>query len=190
MIKTISVNNVSCDGDRKMTVNITISIQGGSLTRCLPLIFSQMGSLLAPYSEPDAFRIWLRIEIFTIFYWLSLLFIAESWYCTPRIVWYASFTAGSYKCMAFVQKLWPAGHWSKNRLCMENFKRVKNLGCLRLNFWLSVVNNNGESILGIPNSEDSKKIRKNSKSSLGVSIGTRMSRLIKKRVKNFIGLSL
>jgi hypothetical protein len=72
----------------------------------------------------------------------------------------------------------------------KHFKGVKNMGCLRLNFLLLAVNDSGESISRSFEYKTSTKIRQNSKLLSGVSIGTKICRLLKKGVKNLVGLSL
>ncbi len=76
------------------------------------------------------------------------------------------------------------GHWSKKSTmyavhCSSGtFLKVKNMGCLRFNFWLSSVNDSGSRFIGISNTNKYTKIRQNSKSLSGVSIWTRISGLM------------
>jgi hypothetical protein len=112
----------------------------------------------------------LRFIIAGSHYWLELSALTLAYRLirrvdTPRIVYYgeswlpASFIAESH-CwqQRVIQKnseglpLPLKGQWSKNELYVqstayqEHFKREKNMGCLRLNFWLPAVSNSGESI--------------------------------------------
>jgi hypothetical protein len=58
-------------------------------------------------------------------------------------------------------------------------------------FSLPAVTESGKLLLGFSNINNSTKIRQHSKALLGMYIGTRISRLTKKRVsKNLVGLSL
>ncbi len=79
----------------------------------MPLIFPRMASSQAPYSVSEGFsNMALNSSKYSrILIDSPLSFKAESRYFPYCLIWrvvlLASFTAESYNCMNFVQKLWP-----------------------------------------------------------------------------------
>ncbi len=69
-------------------------------------------------------------------------------------------------------------HVQQSNAHQELFKIVKNMGCLRLKFWL--LETVGRRFLNILSTNNYMNIRQNSILLLGMSIETRISRLMKK----------
>jgi hypothetical protein len=103
---------------------------------------------------------------------LSILLNTESHFSSRHLLHESFFKF--WRAPSLLKVLWGK---NSNLHVKENFKNVKNVSCLRLNFWLPNFTHHRESIFQISNMHSSTKKSKNLKSLLCMSIRTGESRL-------------